>query len=152
MQNEFEKHPAISMSNKQTKGATAAASVTTLTTVTEDEFPFKYIQVEVQAKLQANHGVLTQNNVSVMEALQYMNAKVSIHSVVAQVCPELTREPGIGGTSLHPHCGETRRRRDEIPLQNSSIYRLHSQRKLTLEADRVPGYSRVFRVIYGVLW
>ena len=83
MQNEFEKHSAISMSNKQTKGATAAASVTTLTTVTEDEFPFKCIQVEVQAKLQANHGVLTQNNVSVMEALQYMNAKVSIHCVVA---------------------------------------------------------------------
>ena len=57
--------------SKQPKSSIALAA-------TAMDLPFQSLEVEVQAKLQSNVGVLTPNNVSVMEALSYMNAKVII--------------------------------------------------------------------------
>ena len=50
------------MSHKA-KGATAAHAATA-----PEDLPFQSLEVEVLAKLQSNAGVLTPNNVSVMEA------------------------------------------------------------------------------------
>jgi hypothetical protein len=58
------------MSHKS-KGAAAAHAAPA-----PEDLPFQSLEVEVLAKLQSNAGVLTPNNVSVMEALPYMNAKV----------------------------------------------------------------------------
>ncbi len=71
------------MSHKQSKGAAAAAHAAPAPT--DEDFPFQSLEVEVQAKLQTNAGVLTQNNVSVMEALPYMNAKVVIVSCLNEI-------------------------------------------------------------------
>ena len=62
----------------KSKGAAAAHVAPASVTQTDEDLPFQSLDVEVQAKLQSNVGVLTPNNVSVMEALSYMNAKVII--------------------------------------------------------------------------
>ena len=62
----------------KSKGAAAAHVAPAPVTQTDEDLPFQSLDVEVQAKLQSNVGVLTPNNVSVMEALSYMNAKVII--------------------------------------------------------------------------
>ena len=62
----------------KSKGAAAAHAAPAPVTPTDEDLPFQSLEVEVQAKLQSNAGVLTPNNVSVMEALSYMNAKVII--------------------------------------------------------------------------
>ena len=62
----------------KSKGAAAAHAAPAPVTPTDEDLPFQSLEVEVQAKLQSNVGVLTPNNVSVMEALSYMNAKVII--------------------------------------------------------------------------
>jgi hypothetical protein len=64
------------MSQKQFKSAAAAHAAPASHTSTDEDHPFQSLEVEVKAKLQSNAGVLTPNNVSVMEALPYMNAKV----------------------------------------------------------------------------
>jgi len=63
------------MSHKS-KGAASAHAAPAPVMPTDEDLPFQSLEVEVQAKLQSNAGVLTPNNVSVMEALPYMNAKV----------------------------------------------------------------------------
>ena len=62
----------------KSKGAAAALAAPAPVTPTDEDLPFQSLEVEVKAKLQSNAGVLTPNNISVMEALQYMNAKVII--------------------------------------------------------------------------
>ena len=62
----------------KSKGAAAAHAAPASVTPTDEDLPFQSLEVEVKAKLQSNAGVLTPNNVSVMEALSYMNAKVII--------------------------------------------------------------------------
>lgn len=63
------------MSHKS-KGAASAHAALAPVMPTDEDLPFQSLEVEVQAKLQSNAGVLTPNNISVMEALPYMNAKV----------------------------------------------------------------------------
>ena len=63
------------MSHKS-KGAASVHVAPAPVMPTDEDLPFQSLEVEVQAKLQSNTGVLTPNNVSVMEALSYMNAKV----------------------------------------------------------------------------
>ena len=62
----------------KSKGAAAALAAPAPVTPTDEDLPFQSLEVEVKAKLQSNAGVLTPNNIKVMEALQYMNAKVII--------------------------------------------------------------------------
>ena len=54
--------------SKQPKSSTALAA-------TAMDLPFQSLEVEVQAKLQSNVGVLTPNNVTILEALPLLDVK-----------------------------------------------------------------------------